>query len=179
MARASSSMRLSTPSNHLGAEQTSCLRSEDNLDCQRRGPGVIAGMGVGVDCGCQIRDVFLPEAFGGHSGCRHGQVEHLGYRRADRTFIFFLVTENHVVSGDPGLSVDRSGKIIHPGLAVDRMRKFYRVAHGVNVGRRSAEIFVDGNAAPDSCGESGSYCQSVERTHPDRKNHQIGFGFLP
>ncbi len=162
----------------LSSEQPAGLRCENHLDGERSSTGIVARVGVGMDGGGEIGDLLLLEALGGHAGGGHGEVEDLGDGGADGSFIFHLVAEDHIVGHDARLAVGRSGEVVHPRLAVDGVGILDDVAHGVDVGRRGAQVLIDHDAAALSGGEAGLGGQGVEGSNSDGEYHDVGGVFF-
>lgn len=124
--------------------------------------------------GREIRHVLLPQALGGEARGGYRKAEHLGNRRAYRTLVANPVAQRHVVGHDASLAVGRPGEIVHPRPAVDGVGIFYRVAHGIYIGGRRAQVFVNLYAAALARGYAGVDSELGERAHAYRQNHHVG-----
>ena len=132
-------------------------------------------MRTGMNRRREVWDFHLFQALGGESRSGYRQIEDLGDGCADGSFVPHLVPEDQVIGHDASLPVGRTGQIIQPRFARQRMRIFDGIAYGVDGGVGSLKVFVHLDSPHLAQLDSGFYGQFRFRTHADGKNHQVRF----
>ena len=159
---------------HLRAQEAARVGRIGQLDGQGQRAGIVAGMARRVGHRRAEGDALARQPLGRQPDRSHREVEHLGYRRAERAFIALAAAEGHVVGGDAGLAVGRPGQVVEPRASRQGMGKLYGVAHGIDVGRRGGQRRVHPDAARLADAQSRLAGQPHGRPHADGEQDEVG-----
>ncbi len=155
----------------LGAQQGAIVAAQ-HLHVQNLRPGVVGGVGQGVDVDPAERGLGGGQRRGSPADTRCGHAEDLHHARPQRTAVA-AVAATDVLGRDAALAIGRPGQRDQGRLTAHTVGDRDRVAHREDAGIAAAQMVIHGDAAPGAEVQAGGGRQLAVRAYSHGHDHQV------